>query len=318
MFFTQISQGFKALWSKISKPLAVDHGTPKFLQVLKEDLEERKIKKEWSDETVRKYDFCFKKIERFFKLQGYDRLTVDRMSIPIFEGLRIWMHKPGTAKSCGLTHSSRHLETCIHAMDFAVRREYIKFNPILALETGRDKRKPVVHLSEEELVKFINYKFNNSGFFKAQVLFTFACATGISYGNLFDYQTHIDPEDGGLWIEDNRKKIGNKPFYVPLDGPGFEIAKAIHLFFDGKLPHLENGCYNRYLKEMAVILSIVKRITSHTARKTFATLMDQAGFSVTVIAAMLGNSEEICRDNYINVTKKKIFKAVQERSRQVA
>ncbi len=284
-----------------------------FLQVLEEHLTDRALKKQLSDETKRKYRFCYEKVERYLSHINSELLTVDQVTIPIFEAFRHWMHKPGTAKSCGLTHSSRHLELCIGSMKYAVRQGYIKYNPIAELETGRDKRKPIINLVADELRKFIFYNFQNSGFLKAQVLFVFGCSTGISYGNLFDYQTTIDSETGGLWIEDNRKKVGKTPFYVPLDAPGFEIAKAIHLAYNGQLPRLENGTYNRYLKEMASILSINKRITSHTARKTFATLMDEQGFSLGVISAILGNSEEVCKTHYINQSKKKISREVNSR-----
>lgn len=284
-----------------------------FLETLREHLADRALKKQLSDETKRKYGFCYDKVQRYLQSINKEDLTVHQVTIPIFEDFRRWMHKPGTAKSCGLTHSSRHLEICIGAMKQAVRDGHIKYNPIAELETGRDKRKKVIHLDKIELQKFIFYNFNNPGFLKAQVLFIFACSTGISYANLFDYQTTIDPESGGLWIEDNRKKVGKTPFYVPLDAPGFEIAKAIHLAYNGQLPKLENGTYNRYLKEMAAIVGILKNITSHTARKTFATLMDEQGFSLGVIAAILGNSEEVCKSHYINPSKKKIAREVNGR-----
>lgn len=284
-----------------------------FLSALKDHLDERAIKKQLSDETIRKYGFCYDKVERYLiSIQKKD-LTVNDVTVPIFEEFRRWMHKPDTAKSCGLTHSSRHLELCIGAMKQAVRDGYIKYNPIAELDRGRDKRKPIVNLEGKELTDFIFYKFNNPGFLKAQVLYVFQCATGMSYGNLEEYETRIDPTDGGLWIEDHRNKIGQKPFYVPLDAPGFEIAKAIHMAYNGKLPMLTNGAYNRYLKEMAVIVGINKKLTTHTARKTFATLMDQQGFSLGVIAAILGNTEEVCRNHYINGSKKKIAKEVYSR-----
>jgi len=311
MPITQMLRAAQALIRKYY--VKVETPQRNFLEVLAEHLKDREIKRQWSGETIRKYRFCQDKVSRFFKLKKLDQLPIDQLKVPMFEEFRRWMHDPSVSKSCGLTHSSRHLEMCIAAMDYAVREGHIKFNPIASLETGRDKRKSVVNLTSEELLKWIRYDFQNVSFRRVQLLSIFQAATGLSYGNLFDYQTRLD-QDTGLWIEDERKKVGHKPFFVPLDAPEFEIARAIHDEFDGKLPRIDNGTYNRMLKEMAAVLNIDKKLSTHNFRKTFATLMDQDGFALGVIAAILGNSEEICRDHYINQSKKKVAKAFQERN----
>lgn len=282
-----------------------------FLECLKDYFNQVAIDRQLSDSTIEKYGYCYQNIERFLNSKNLRDISVNNVTIPLMEELRAWLHN--SRKSCGKTHSSRHLEKCIAGMDYAVRRGWLKYNPISALETGRDKRKPVVHLTSGELTRFIFYNFQNITFQKVQILYVYGCCTGLSYGNLFDYETRIDENDGGLWIEDRRKKVGQKPFYVPISEPGFEIALAIHKAFNGKLPKMENASFNRYLKEMAAILGINKKLTTHTARKTFATLMDQDGFALGVIAAILGNSEEVCRNDYIAPSKKKIEKAMRER-----
>lgn len=282
-----------------------------FLEVLNEAIEHHVTQRQLSVSTRSKYRNFYDNIEKFFISKGMKEVKVDQVRLALFEELRRYLHSE--LKSCGITHSSRHLETCVAAMDFAVRNEYIKYNPISMLETGRDRVKGVINPDGDELRRLLSYKFTNKGFQTAQILYAFQSATGLSYGNLFDYRTTIDAETGGLWIEDNRKKIGQKPFYVPLDAPGFELAKAIHDTFQGVLPRLSNGTYNRYLKEMADIVGVKKRLTTHTARKAFATMMDQEDFSLGVISSILGNSEQICRVHYINPSKKKIEHALAQK-----
>lgn len=282
-----------------------------FLEAMRENNERRIVEGQLSDSTRDKYGYYCQNIKNYLRAKQLDEIECQDVRIPVFEGLRSWLHT--NLKSCGKSHSSRHIEMCISAMDYAVRMEWASHNPLASLETGRDKRKAVVHLDAKELQKFIKHDFKNAAFKRVQILYTFQCATGISYANLYDYQTRLDEESGGLWIEDNRKKVGRTPFYVPLDAPGFEIAKAIHTAFEGHLPHLENASYNRYLKEMAAILNINKRLTTHTARKTFATLMDQEGFSLGVISSILGNSEDVCKKHYIQGSKKKVAKEMAEK-----
>lgn len=282
-----------------------------FLECLKEYFSHVEKQSDLSPETMRKYWYSYNNIKRYLMTTGEQDIKCNQVKTPVFEGMRAWLHE--NLKSCGKTHSSRHLEKCIAAMDYAVTRGWAKYNALNSLQTGRDKRKPVVHLTQDELKIWINRNWANEVYRKVQILSIFQAATGLSYGNLFDYKTSYDPENG-LWIEDNRKKIGKKPFYVPLDAPEFKIAKAIHEAFDGHLPKMERGQYNKLIKEMAAQLNINKRLTSHCFRKTFATLMDQEGFELGVIAAILGNTEEICRDHYIKPTKKKVEKAFKERN----
>jgi hypothetical protein len=60
--------------------------------------------------------------------------------------------------------------------------------------------------------------------------------------------------------------------------------------------------------------SRVLLLKSHTGRKTFATLKNESGYPVPQIAAMLGNSEKICEQNYIKVSKLKILAELQRRA----
>ena len=58
------------------------------------------------------------------------------------------------------------------------------------------------------------------------------------------------------------------------------------------LPVISNAKYNEYLKEIAKILGIEKRVTSHLARHTFATTITYAnGVSIETISKMLGHTK---------------------------
>lgn len=76
------------------------------------------------------------------------------------------------------------------------------------------------------------------------------------------------------------------PYYVPFD----KQAEKIYLKYLGILPKVDNGTYNRYLREACSLLNIKKYLTTHTARKTFATVKRHNGWSTESIADMLGHS----------------------------
>ena len=80
-------------------------------------------------------------------------------------------------------------------------------------------------------------------------------------------------------------------------------------------PHYFSGgsSQNAYLKELADICGIQKTITTHTARKSYASVLYQKGVSIGVIAKMLGHTSEkttqrtyafLTEDNVLNEAAK--------------
>ena len=80
-------------------------------------------------------------------------------------------------------------------------------------------------------------------------------------------------------------------------------------------PHYFSGgsSQNAYLKELADICGINKVITTHTARKSYASVLYQKGVSIGVIAKMLGHTSEkttqrtyafLTEDNVLNEAAK--------------
>ena len=76
---------------------------------------------------------------------------------------------------------------------------------------------------------------------------------------------------------------------------------------DGKLlPILSNQKMNAYLKEIADLCGIRKRLTYHLARHTFATMMLSKGVPVESVSKMLGHANIKTTQIYARITNKKI------------
>lgn len=69
-----------------------------------------------------------------------------------------------------------------------------------------------------------------------------------------------------------------------------------------------NQRYNSYLKEIASIIGIEKRLTTLTARKTFAsTVLLYNDVSMEIVSELLGHSSiSITEDNYGKIVHKKV------------
>ena len=103
-----------------------------------------------------------------------------------------------------------------------------------------------------------------------------------------------------MWIKKRRKKTGIL-FRVPL----LPIPKLIlKKYRDNEqlLPMLNIGTTDEYLKEIAALCGIEKRISSHTARYTFATTVTLTNrVSLEVVAKMMGHTNTRMTSHYAKV-----------------
>ena len=124
-------------------------------------------------------------------------------------------------------------------------------------------------------------------------IFIFSCYTGLSYVDVCE----LTPEnirlsfDGNLWIIKKRHKTSVTSNIRLLD-----IPKSILQKYDGKLPNgkllpvISNQKMNDYLKEIATVCGINKKITFHVARHSFATLSISYGVPIESVSKMLGHT----------------------------
>lgn len=284
----------------IFKKWANSNPEPKilFFEVLKQYLDKYNAENELQQCTVEKNDKIMENIAFFLKTNNLMDLEVGEVRIKHMELLKLWLHR--NLESCCLTHSARHLSMCSRALKYAVRQEYINYNVLESMELKRDRIKEVIYLEWNEYIKLAGAHFANEIYNQVRDLYVFQCSTGISYGDLSIYKV-LQDKKGKEWISDGRDK-NDKAYRVPL----FEPAKEIHNRYAGKLPMVTNATYNRIIKEIAMQLNIDKKLTTHTARKTFATLRNEEGWSTKSISDMLGNSMRTCENHYINNSYKRV------------
>ena len=113
--------------------------------------------------------------------------------------------------------------------------------------------------------------------------------------------------DNRPWIIINRQKT-NVQSNIPL----LEIPQMILDKYKGKtkdnrlLPVLSNQKINAYLKEIADLCGIKKRLSYHLARHTFATMLLSKGVPIESVSKMLGHTNIKTTQIYARITNKKI------------
>ena len=146
-------------------------------------------------------------------------------------------------------------------------------------------------------------------------VFVFCCYTGLSYVDVEKLTKHqiVKGLDGADWINVDRTKTGS-PSNVPI------LPKARRLLLKYKdhseclntgrlLPVISNQKMNAYLKELATLCSIEKKLTFHAARHTFATTVTLSnGIPLETVSAMLGHKNFRTTQIYAKVVQEKISK----------
>lgn len=269
----------------------------KFTDVVKEFIDKTTTEQNLTEATIGKYQCLYNNVSLFLHSVRMQDCYLPEIKVRVMEDFRFWLHK--NLKTCTVSHCSRHIEFCKRVMKYAVLMEYIEHSPIEPLETKRDPDKEVIHLEQMELTKMLKANFKNDIYNMVTDLYLFQCFTGLSYGDLWSYEIL---QDGKFtWITDKRNKTGKTYCveYTPL-------ARSISDKYNGQLPRITNQGYNRILKEVALLLNINKHLTTHTARKTFATRKNNEGYSLETIADMMGNTPQVARKHYIKGSRERL------------
>jgi integrase/recombinase XerD len=269
----------------------------KFADVVKEFIDKTTTEQNLTEGTINKYQCLYNNISLFLHTNKMQDCYLTDVKVRTMEDLRFWLHK--NLKTCTVSHASRHIEFCKRVMKYAVLMEYITHSPIEPMETKRDPDKEVVHLEAHELTRMLTTIFKNDIYNIVADLYLFQCFTGLSYGDLWNYEII---EDGKYtFITDKRTKTG-KTYCAEYTS----MARSINDKYSGSLPRITNQSYNRILKELALILNINKHLTTHTARKTFATIKNNEGYSLETIADMMGNTPQVARKHYIKSSRERL------------
>ena len=207
-------------------------------------------------------------------------------------------------KGMAQNSSTKHLKLLKKIVNLAVANSYMTTNPFI---TYKIEREPVEidFLNEEELRKIINFDTPLPRLERAKDMFLFGCFTGLSY---IDIKTlapeHFEKDSTGrIWIKKRRVKTG-----VLSRIPLLPIAKLILDKYKGGeklLPIQDPADINKYLKDIAILCDIKKRITFHCFRHTFASTVTLANnISLEVVSKMLGHTNTRMTTHYAKLIDK--------------
>jgi integrase len=197
-------------------------------------------------------------------------------------------------------------------MNYAVMLEFVSSNPFKQFNCSYKKVKRDF-LSQEELDVLRTKEFVVKRLEEVRDCYLFSCYTGYAYSDAAALTVNdiTKGPDGEKWIIRNRIKTDtteNVPLLpIPLGIIDKYRTHDYCMIFGRLLPMNSNQRYNAYLKEIADLCGIKKKLTTHTARHTFATtVLLLNDVPMETVMELLGHTDIRTTQIYGKIVQKKV------------
>ncbi len=213
-----------------------------------------------------------------------------------------------TVKNFQQSTLNKAIQRLRKVIKFAIGHDYLEKDPFL-LYRAKSVKKEVVFLTVEELKRLEKSSFNIKRIQVIKDCFVFCCYTGLAFKEMVNLKKEhiVKGYDGELWIKMKRQKT-QKELSIPLLPKAEKIIKKYASESEYVLPVTSNARFNGYLKEIADVCGIKKRLTHHVARRTFATtVLLFNDVPMEVVSELLGHSKiQTTQQSYGKIVQRKV------------
>ena len=191
---------------------------------------------------------------------------------------------------------------------FAIGHDYLDKDPFL-LHRAKSVKKELVFLTVEELQRLEKQTFQIKRIQVIKDCFVFCCYTGLAFIEMVSLKKEniVKGYDGEDWIKMKRQKT-QKELSIPLLPKAKKILRRYASESDQLLPVTSNARFNAYLKEIADVVGIEKRLTHHVARRTFATtVLLFNNVPMEIVSELLGHTKlATTQQSYGKIVQRKV------------
>jgi integrase len=266
------------------------------------------IGKEYTESTYNKFKEAKMHTANFIK-SAYKRndFLLEKLTLKFLDDLDYYLKSVKNHKQITINKTIQRVRKIIK---LAISEEFLSKDPFILYKPKRVV-KNVVFLTVDELKLLEEYSFKQKRLQQVKDMFIFCCYTGLAYQEMSILKAkNIEIGfDGKEWIQMYRQKTKRK-ISIPL----LPKARVILDKYNNELPVISNQKINSYLKEIAEIVGIEKRLTHHIARKTFATtVLLYNNVPMEIVSELLGHSNmNITQSHYGKVVQKKVSDEVEK------
>jgi len=297
--------------------MGIDRQERSLLQVFKEHNENCKklVNIDFSPGTVIKYGTTYTHVLNFIKAKYHKNdIPMNELTPMFISNFEIYLK---TTRNCCHNSTTKYLRNLKKITRIAQANGWLNKDPFTNIKFHLDDV-DLAFLDEAELNSLMKKQFTIERMQQVKDVYLFCCFTGLAFVDEASLSAEdIIDKDGQRWIKKRRQKTKNW-CHVPLLEPAVKILDKYKnhpgCIKKGRLlPVLSNQKMNAYLKEIADITGIVKHLSTHTARHTFATTVTLANqVSMEVVSKMLGHSSVNMTKKYARVVDDLISKDMQK------
>lgn len=274
------------------------------------------IGKDYAKVTVSRFDTCFRYLKEMVSKQY-------RMKdIPLREVnhafIQDYIHFLKTEKNLHENTVIRYMKVIKKITNMALANDWISKNPFANIRF-HEQESHKEFLTKEELQKLQRKEFDIPRLELVRDVFLFQCFSGLSFIDVSELKEEhiIADNEGNLWIRKTRQKtkvMCNIPLLdIPLQILDKYKRHPLCLNKGVLLPVMCNQKVNSYLKEIADLCGIKKRLSTHTGRYTFSTVVALANnVSLENVAKMLGHTSTKMTQRYARVLDQSILRDMEE------
>lgn len=284
---------------------------------------EKKEGNDWSAATIKRYANIRNILENFQTKKKYT-LTFSRINADFHR--KFTNYCMGDLKHINNTYA-RNLGLFKTFMFWALKNNHTYNDAFKDFKKEKRVITKQIALTIEDLNKLMAHEFESKKLEKVRDIFVFACVTGMRFGEL-SLITKSNVNDTHISLKEQKDTLKTER-QIPLTS----LSKYILKKYDYNLPLIANQKHNEYIKEVFAELeyidpvqqvttrgskNVVKemvfkdRISSHTARRTFITMMKAKGKSDKLIAGITGHKDMKTLNSYYQVEDKEKKEAVNE------
>jgi len=268
------------------------------------------IGQEFSPLTFERYTTSKKHTKEFMKWKyNVDDIDIKELNYEFITDYEFWLK---SVRKCDHNTSMKYLSNFKKIVNICLKNGWLTRNPFFGYKMNkREVERP--YLSQVELDTIASKDFISARINQVRDIFLFSCYTGLAYADVQKlHRSEISIGiDGEKWIFTHRKKTETST-RIPVLPPAQVILDryADHpqcLNQDRLIPILSNQKMNAYLKEIADLSGITKKMTFHTARHTFATTVTLTnGVPIETVSKMLGHKNLKTTQHYAKILDKKV------------
>ncbi|MFY7669780.1 tyrosine-type recombinase/integrase [Tenacibaculum sp. MEBiC06402] len=332
-FFIQVTETFKntnqeLTVEKIKKEFdkefkRVAKGKNKFYEAYDEFMLFKQKNQEWSKATIKRYNNIKALLEDFEKTKNY-KITFNTINQKFYtEFTDFCMVHRGHINNT-FTRNVGLVKTFLFwalKNGHTYKADFINFKKKPKVITNQ------IALRKEDLELLLQTEMPSKKLEKVKDVFIFSCVTGMRFGELkFVSKNTIN---GKALLLKEEKGSGKKSREIPLSNIALHVLNK----YDYNLPLIANQKFNDYVKEvfkeagythnvvktstrgkevLREEMPFYKRISSHTARRTFITMMKRNGKSDKLIAEISGHNDMKTLNQYYQISNEDVKDAVND------